>query len=350
MAAPREVEIEANGLTFETLVAGPESGETVILLHGYPQSAGSWSDTMEWLAGLGYQSIAPNLRGYSPGANPRDASEYRMTDLVADVIGIADARGVDRFHLVGHDWGGALAWSVAGDHPQRLLSLTSISTPHGAAMLEALRSSTQSLRSVYMGFFRIPRVPEAIMQFANYRQLGLSLRVTGLPSASWKRDSQQLRRVGMRGPLNWYRGATKGLRPRKISVPTLYVWGRRDPFLGRKAATLTAKYVTGPYRFEELKAGHWIPDNNTADLRRILGEHLEDFGAPAEPVRRPAAAATTATATASAAKPSSAKTEPAKAEPAKAAAKRATAKPPKAAAPKSAAKRAPRKSGSKPPS
>jgi len=72
-------------------------------------------------------------------------------------------------------------------------------------------------------------------------------------------------------------------------VPTLYVWGRRDPFLGRKAATLTAKYVTGPYRFEELKAGHWIPDNNTAELRRILGEHLEDFSAPAEPVKRAAA-------------------------------------------------------------
>ncbi len=366
MATPREVEIEANGLTFETLVAGPESGETVILLHGYPQSAGSWSDTMEWLAGLGYQSIAPNLRGYSPGANPRDASEYRMTDLVADVIGIADARGVDRFHIVGHDWGGALAWSVAGDHPQRLLSLTSISTPHGAAMLEAMRTSTQSLRSVYMGFFRIPRVPEAIMQFANYRQLGLSLRATGLPSASWKRDSQQLRRVGMRGPLNWYRGATKGLRPRKISVPTLYVWGRRDPFLGRKAAELTAKYVTGPYRFEVLKAGHWIPDNNTAELRRILGEHLEDFAAPAEPVRRaakaaaaasaeraPAKAAATASeerAPAKAAATASEERAPAKAEPAKAAAKRATAKPPKAAAPKSAAKRAPRKRGSKPPS
>ena len=259
MAALRELEIEANGLRFETLVAGPEDGEAVILLHGYPQSAASWRETMEWLAGRGYRAIAPNLRGYSPGANPSDASEYRMTDLVTDVIGIADARGVDRFHLVGHDWGGALAWSVAGEYPGRLLSLTSISTPHSAAMLEAMRNSTQSLRSIYMGFFRIPRVPEAVMQFANYGQLGLSLRATGLPSASWKRDSQQLRRVGMRGPLNWYRGATKGLRPRKISVPTLYIWGRRDPFLGRKAAMLTAKYVTGPYRFEEFKAGHWIP-------------------------------------------------------------------------------------------
>jgi pimeloyl-ACP methyl ester carboxylesterase len=283
MAGTTEVEIGANGLRFESLVAGPDAADTVILLHGYPQSAGSWTETMEWLAGRGYRSIAPNLRGYSPGANPRDALEYSMDQLVADVIGIADARGVGRFHLVGHDWGGALAWSVAGAHPQRLLSLTSISTPHSAAMLEALRSSTQSLRSIYMGFFRIPRLPELLLQAGNYAQLGLSLRAFGLPGAAWQRDRQQLRRVGMRGPLNWYRGATKHLRPRRVSVPTLYIWGRRDPFLGRKAAELTAKYVTGPYRFEELKAGHWIPDRNAGDLQRILGEHLEDFAEAAPP-------------------------------------------------------------------
>ncbi len=281
MAAPTEVEIEANGLRFETLVAGPDDGETVVLLHGYPQSAASWSETMEWLAGRGYRSIAPNLRGYSPGANPREASEYRMDDLVADVVGIADALSVDRFHLVGHDWGGALAWALASAHPQRLHSLTSISTPHSAAMLEALRSSTQSLRSIYFGFFKIPRVPEAMMQAGNFTQLGVGLRAFGLPRAAWQRDRRQLQRVGMRGPLNWYRGATKGLRPRRVSVPTLYIWGRRDPFLGRKAAQATAKYVTGPYRFEELKAGHWIPDRNAGDLQRLLGEHLEDFGASA---------------------------------------------------------------------
>ncbi|HEY2594858.1 MAG TPA: alpha/beta fold hydrolase [Chloroflexota bacterium] len=286
MPAPVDVEIEANGLRFESLVAGPASGETVILLHGYPQSAASWTDTMDWLASRGYRSIAPNLRGYSPGANPRDAADYSMSNLVADVIGIADARGVNRFHLVGHDWGGALAWSVAASYPQRLLSLTSVSTPHAAAMLEAMRSSTQSLRSLYMGFFKLPRVPEAILQAGNYAQMGLSLRAFGLPSAAWQRDREQLQRVGMRGPLNWYRGATRGLRPRRVSVPTLYVWGRRDPFLGRRAAELTSKYVTGPYRFEELKAGHWIPDRNAADLQRVLGEHLDDFSEPAPVAER----------------------------------------------------------------
>lgn len=289
--AATEVEIRANGLRFETLLAGPDTGETVILLHGYPQSAAVWRETMEWLAGRGYRSIAPNLRGYSPGANPPEASAYSMSHLVADVIGIADAQGAERFHLVGHDWGGALAWAVAGAYPTRLLSLTSVSTPHSAAMLEALRGPAQSLRSSYMRFFRVRRVPEAMMNVANLAPAGLGLRLSRLPRSAWHRDRAQLRRVGgLRGPLNWYRGAIKGsARQHRVSVPTMYVWGRHDPFLGRRAAELTANYVSGPYRFEEIEAGHWIMDRNGSEWRRLLGVHLDSHRAPA-PVPAPAVA------------------------------------------------------------
>ena len=300
MAAPTEREIEANGLRFETLLAGPEDGEAVILLHGYPQSAASWRETMEWLAGRGYRAIAPNLRGYSPDASPNDASEYSMDKLVADVVGIADSQKAERFHLVGHDWGGALAWSVAGAHPTRLLSLTVLSTPHSAAMLEAMRNSTQGLRSSYMAFFRLPRVPEMVFNFAGLRSAGLGLRATGLPAESWHRDREQLRRVGgLHGPLNWYRGAiNRNTKLRRIPVPTMYIWGKHDFALGRRAAELTAKYVTGPYRFEEINAGHWIIDRNPGVLQRLLGEQLEDFGAP-----KPAPAKATPAKAALAAKP-----------------------------------------------
>jgi pimeloyl-ACP methyl ester carboxylesterase len=297
MAAPTEVEISANGLRFETLLAGPESGEAVILLHGYPQSAGSWRETMEWLAGRGYRAVAPNLRGYSPDASPIDASEYSMDKLVADVIGIADSQHAERFHLVGHDWGGALAWAVAGAHPKRLLSLTVLSTPHTAAMLEAMRNSTQGLRSSYMAFFRLPRVPEMVLNFAGLRSAGLGLRITGLPADSWHRDREQLRRVGgLHGPLNWYRGAlNRRMKVRRVSVPTMYIWGKHDFALGRRAAELTAKYVTGPYRFEEINAGHWIIDRNADVLQRLLGEHLEDFSPPKPAPPKPAAKRTPAT-------------------------------------------------------
>lgn len=294
MTAVAEREIESNGLSFEALVAGPEGGEVVLLLHGYPQSAASWRETMEWLARRGMRSIAPNLRGYSPNANPAEASAYRMDTLVEDVIGIAAAEGVERFHLVGHDWGGALAWALAAAHPSRLLSLTVISTPHTGAFLEALRSPTQKLRSSYMSLFRVPRVPEAFLNAANLGAAGLSMRLFGMPRASWQRDRQQLRRVGgFHGPLNWYRGVLGGggSRPQRVTVPTMYLWGKRDPVFGRRAAELTAKWVTGPYRFEEMTAGHWIIDRNSFEMRRLLAEHLDANRAPAPAPEVPAAPA-----------------------------------------------------------
>lgn len=269
------VDVPASGLVFETLVAGPADGEPVILLHGYPQSAAAWQETLRWLAGRGMRALAPNLRGYSPRANPQDASAYTMDQLVADVIGIADAQDVERFHLVGHDWGGALAWAIATAHPRRLISLTVLSTPHMVAFAEAVRTSSQALRSYYAAFFRIPRLPEAVLSAGDYFQLGLSCRLTGLPRAAWERDRAQLRRVGLHGALNWYRAAAKlSGRMRRVNVPTLYIWGRHDPFLGRRAAELTAKYVTGEYRFVELDAGHWITERNTDQFRELLAEHL----------------------------------------------------------------------------
>ncbi|HEY2435925.1 MAG TPA: alpha/beta fold hydrolase [Solirubrobacteraceae bacterium] len=289
MAGVEQREVAANGLRFETLLAGADSSEAVILLHGYPQSAEAWRDTIGWLVTRGYRGVAPSLRGYSPGANPPDAGDYAMPELVADVLGIAGALHIERFHLVGHDWGGALAWVIAGNHPDRLLSLTVLSTAHPLAMAEALRTSSQALRSAYMKFFRIPRLPEAMLSFANFAQQGVGVRVSGLPRDAWRRDREHLRRVGIHGPLNWYRGATRGLgRPRRVSVPTLYIWGRHDMFLGRRAAQLTEKCVTGEYTFVELNAGHWIAERNPDQLQRLLGEHLEAHRAPA-PAPAPAA-------------------------------------------------------------
>ena len=269
-----ESEVATYRWTFDVRTAGPAGGAPVILLHGYPQSAGSWDAVARHLAAAGHRVIAPNLRGYSPGANPQDVASYRSDELVADVRGIADALGVERFHLAGHDWGGNLAWATATAMPERVASLTVVSTPHPLAFAEAIRTSTQKLRSSYFVVFRLRRVPEVLLGAGDFLQLGWSLRASGLPKAAWRRDRARLRTVGLTGPLNWYRAAAvpRGWGP--ITVPTLYVRGQHDWFLGDRAAELTAKHVAAEYQYVAIDAGHWIPDRNAADLQPLLDAHI----------------------------------------------------------------------------
>src|SRR3954469_15289780 len=142
--------------TFEARVAGPEDGEVVLLLHGFPQTSWSWRSQLEALGAAGYRAVAPDQRGYSPGARPTEVEAYAVDHLVGDVVGIADALGVERFHLVGHDWGAAVAWVTAAYHPERLLTLTSVATPHLTPFSRSIREGEQQAKSAYMAQLRDP--------------------------------------------------------------------------------------------------------------------------------------------------------------------------------------------------
>jgi pimeloyl-ACP methyl ester carboxylesterase len=122
----------------------------VVLLHGFPQTSASWDDVAPLLHAAGYRTLAPDQRGYSPGARPRGRWAYRQSELVGDVVGLLNAAEVDRAHVVGHDWGGGVAWHLAIVHPERVRTLATISAPHPAAFTRAMRSSSQLLRSWYM--------------------------------------------------------------------------------------------------------------------------------------------------------------------------------------------------------
>ncbi|MGH9182018.1 MAG: alpha/beta fold hydrolase, partial [Acidimicrobiales bacterium] len=136
-----EISVPGDGeLVFDALAAGPDDGPLVLLLHGFPQSSGEWRSQLAALAGQGYRAVAPDQRGYSPGARPDGVDAYRMPLLVGDVLAMADELGAGRFHLVGHDWGAAVAWYTAAAHPDRLLSLTAVSVPHPMAFAKALAS------------------------------------------------------------------------------------------------------------------------------------------------------------------------------------------------------------------
>ncbi len=154
-----------DGLRFDGWTdEGPLDGDVVVLLHGFPTDRTSWDRVAARLHEAGLRTLAPDQRGYSPGARPTDEDEdYRLRAAVGDVLALIEASGRERVHLVGHDWGGALAWLVAANHPTRIASLTVLSTPHPAAMSRAWRSGIdQKRRSWYMAAFQVPWVPEHV--------------------------------------------------------------------------------------------------------------------------------------------------------------------------------------------
>ena len=132
------LDITVGDLSFHARADGPEDGPLVLLMHGFPQTAHTWRAQLPVLAAAGYRAVAPNQRGYSSGARPEGIEHYKTGTLVADIFAMADALGHQRFHLVGHDWGGALSWIAAGRHPERLKSLTVLSRPHPDAFARAM--------------------------------------------------------------------------------------------------------------------------------------------------------------------------------------------------------------------
>ena len=260
----------ANGdLRFDVTEGGDPDGSPVVLLHGFPQLPSAWDEVVPGLHTAGLRTLVPTQRGYTPAARPRDRRSYRLVALVSDVIALLDAAGIERAHLVGHDWGGVQAWGVAGLHPDRVASLTSLSTPHPAAAIEAVRTSDQGLKSWYMGAFQLPVLPE-LLALATLRS---SLSGGGLPERYVDDYAAALRKPGaLTGALNWYRGLpfSYGTGIGKIQTPTTYLWGAQDPFLGRTAAEGTAAHVGGPYEFVELEAGHWLPETQPAAITQAV--------------------------------------------------------------------------------
>lgn len=269
--------IPVGDLVFDAVADGPVDGETVVLLHGFPETWREWRHQITALAAAGYRALAFDQRGYSPGARPSDVDAYRSEHLVADVLAVADHIAAERFHLVGHDWGGAVAWQVAGRRPERLRTLTVVSTPHPAAFRRSITSGEQREKSSYMLFFRSAEAEDALLadDAALLRNLYAA---SGLPDADAAEHLAVMReRSALTGGLNWYRaadvGLVEGLGP--ITTPTMYVWGTDDPALGREAAEATGACVAGRYRFEVLQGvNHWVPETAADDLSRLLLDHL----------------------------------------------------------------------------
>jgi pimeloyl-ACP methyl ester carboxylesterase len=287
-AAAIDVELfDINGLTFEVRTAGPKRGELVILLHGFPESSYEWRHQITALAAAGYRVLAPNLRGTSPGARPSDVEAYSLLNLVDDVLKLADAAKARRFHLVGHDWGGMVAWGTAQLFGGRLLSLTAVSVPHPGAFADML-SDPQSCQSKASAWYNEVIAPDAAERALAGESLG---QISLLDTWSSFAPDAQAEYEGLLGTpealdktFHLWRANMKDGKPTlalpiPVFVPTLYVWGDRDPFNCGEGEPMTKRLVWAPYRFERIEgADHWIPELEPERLNRALLSHLRRHG------------------------------------------------------------------------
>jgi pimeloyl-ACP methyl ester carboxylesterase len=263
------------GLTFDVLDGGPaDASHTVVLLHGFPQAATSWRTVAPALQESGLRTLAPDLRGYSPRARPGGRSSYRMAEYADDVASLLDAAGVERAHLVGHDWGGAVAWTTAGRHRDRVVSLTALSTPHPLALGWSMTHSAQALKSWYMAAFQLPFVADRLVS----RTLRANLLKTGLPREFADEYAERLADPeAMHGALGFYRGIPTSRHDHvgRTRVPTTYAWGRKDFALGRAAAEATRRFVDAAYLFVELEAGHWLPERHGDEVAALILDRVQ---------------------------------------------------------------------------
>jgi pimeloyl-ACP methyl ester carboxylesterase len=275
---PPTTQFTRSGLAFNVTEAGPPDGEPVLLLHGFPQHSSSWDALVPLLTEAGYRTLAMDQRGYSPGARPLGRRAYRIPELVADAAAAVDALAGGRAHVVGHDWGAAVAWALAAAEPAKVASLTALSVPHPMAFLRSLLTSRQGLRSWYMYLFQLPTLPERILR----ARLVDALVQSGQRPEKARRDAGQFIGPGaLTAALNWYRGMPF-MDPRRantqVTVPTLLIHSDRDRFLDRHGIARSKRYVSGPYQCVTLHGvSHWIPDEAPEQTADLLLAHLGKY-------------------------------------------------------------------------
>lgn len=269
------MQIEVGNFTFDVTLLGRADAPVVLLLHGFPQSAHSWRLVLPSLSS--YRVVVPNQRGYSPEARPGSVEEYRIGQLTGDALGILDALEVPKAHVVGHDWGAAVAWQLGARHPERVHTLTALSVPHPRAFIDVLRTDDeQRAASQYMREFATPGYDEMMLA-----DDGALFRAAFDGSSSAVDVEAMLTAAREPGALaawlKWYaaqRSEDIADTP-DVTVPTMHIWSDGDRALRAAGAQRTGHYVTGPYRFETLHGvSHWIPEEAADTLAALLLEHM----------------------------------------------------------------------------
>ncbi|MGE5286588.1 MAG: alpha/beta fold hydrolase [Micromonosporaceae bacterium] len=272
MRSDRGRMIEANGISLHVEDHG--AGDPVLLIHGWPDSAFLWRNQIPFLVSHGFRVIAPDMRGFGRSSQPEDVAAYRLRNSVADVTAILDALGIEAAHVVGHDWGAAVAWLTAMFQPDRVLKLVVLSVPH-PRVPQTIR---QYEMAWYQLFFQFAGIAEATIRHDGWAWLRIFTRGDG----DLERWIEDLSRPGaLTASLNWYRA---NLAPRMpgppptlppVTAPTLGVWSANDYYLDGVRMEESGAYVEGPWRYEQIAgASHWIPLDAPDRLNELLLDWL----------------------------------------------------------------------------
>lgn len=315
---PEHRTVETNGIRLHVVVDG--QGPLVVFLHGFPECWYSWRHQLVALAPR-FRVVAPDLRGYGESDRPESIAAYDLTELRADVLGLIHALGERDAVIVGHDWGGAIAWTFAMEHPEATRRLVIMNCPHPAKFQEGLRNPQQLLRSWYMFFFQLPHLPELLLGANGAHRIGEAIRRSAVRGGSITEEDltvlrQAISRPGaLRAAINYYRAAFRsdealaslphGLRrflfgdrpfpsPRrtaadwpKIAAPTLVIWGEDDVALRKETSFGMESLVEGPFTLRYVPhCGHWVQQEAADQVNAWLLEFLGDL-AP-DPVLLPA--------------------------------------------------------------
>jgi pimeloyl-ACP methyl ester carboxylesterase len=282
LADVEHLHFEANGLRFYAAASGPEDAPLVLLLHGFPEFSYAWRHQLAPLAAAGLRVVAPDQRGYGHSDKPPGRAAYRIDALADDAIAIAQAVGRERFCVVGHDWGGIVAWHLASQCAAHIERLAILNAPHAAAMRTHLMwSPTQALKSSYVAAFQLPLLPELALGATDHALLAAALTQSSRAGTFGAEELKVYRQAwskdgALTAMLNWYRALLLPGQPApaRVTVPTLILWGDRDSALEAALAEKSLAQCDHGEVVHFPQATHWLQHEEPEQVNRLLIEFL----------------------------------------------------------------------------
>ncbi|WP_280768023.1 alpha/beta fold hydrolase [Salipaludibacillus daqingensis] len=281
---PQDIEfhyIKTNGITLHVAVSGPTDGHLLLLLHGFPEFWYGWKNQIEPLVKSGYRVVVPDQRGYNLSDKPQGKENYTINKLRDDMIGVIEACGNSKATIIGHDWGGAVAWYLAATKPEYVEKLITVNIPHPRAMKKAMLTyPPQWLKSSYILFFQIPNLPEKLLESDGHKRMKKALTSSSKKGTFSKENLNKYHHAwsqkgSVTAMLNWYRAIWHAELPNeKITVPTRIIWGLGDQFLSRKLAKASIDYCENGELVFVGEATHWVNHEQPKIVNRLMLEFL----------------------------------------------------------------------------